>query len=203
VFERACLAGQVNRIAGVDLVLDKYAAYQPLGLGMKFRAHPLGIGIAQVQLKKLPELNRRRAAYIEAVEAGLADISGLRPLKTYEGAQRGGFYAFPAIHEPKAMNGVSTEKFAAALKAAGLRASMDPYPSLHRLPLFAKGFDLFTRHRGPLCPEEGYQGYAPDAFPNEALAKQRTLFLPCLSDPVPDAAQTVLDTLRKVAASFA
>lgn len=200
VFERACLAGQVNRIAGVDLVLDKYAEHQPLGLGMKFRAHPLGIGIAQVQLKKLPELNRRRAAYIAEVEAGLEAIPGLRPLKVHDGAVRGGFYAFPVIHDPKAMNGIRTCDYAAALKEAGLSVSMDPYPSLHLLPLFAKGFDLFTRNRGPLCPETGYRGYEPTAFPNEAIAKERTLFLPCLSDPEPGAAQTVLDTLRKVAA---
>ncbi len=201
VFERACLAGQVNRIAGIDLVGAKYEELQPLGLGMKFRAHPLGIGIAKVQLEKLPELNRRRAAYIEEVEAGLADIPGLRPLKVYDGATRAGFYAFPVIHEPEAMAGLPTDKFVAALKEAGLAAALDPYPSLHQLPLFAKGFDLFTRNRGPLCASEGYSGYAPDAFPNEAEAKRRTVFLPCLSDPIPEAASIVLETLCKVAAS--
>ena len=200
-FERACLVGQVNRIAGIDLVGAKYEEHQPLGLGMKFRAHPLGIGIAKVQLDKLPELNRRRGAYIEEVEAGLAEIPGLRPLRVYDGAQRAGFYAFPVVHEPDEMGGMPTDRFIAALKDAGLSASGDPYPSLHKLPLFAKGFDIFTRNRGPLCASEGYAGYAPDAFPNENLAKRRTVFLPCLSDPTPEAARIVLDTLRKVADS--
>ena len=76
VFERACLVGQVNRISGIDLVSERYTEYQPLGLGMKFRAHPLGIGIAKVQLDKLDELNARRRGYIEAVEAGALGDSG-------------------------------------------------------------------------------------------------------------------------------
>lgn len=198
-FERACLVGQVNRIAGIDLVGGKYADLQPLGLGMKFRAHPLGIGIAKVQLEKLPELNKRRAAYVEEVEAGLADIPGLRPLKVYPGARRGGFYAFPVIHEPEHMGGMTTQQFIDGLTAAGLKATFDPYPSLHKLPLFAKGFDVFTRNRGPLGAAEGWRPYPANAFPKEDLAKSRTVFLPCLSDPVPEAAQVVLDTLKRVA----
>lgn len=60
IFDRACLLGQVNRMAGMDLQTASYQEHQPLGLGMKTRAHPLGIGIALVQLRKLAELNERR-----------------------------------------------------------------------------------------------------------------------------------------------
>ncbi|HOZ46489.1 MAG TPA: DegT/DnrJ/EryC1/StrS family aminotransferase [Candidatus Hydrogenedentes bacterium] len=199
VFERACLVGQVNRIAGIDLVGAKYEELQPLGLGMKFRAHPLGIGIASVQLGKLPDLNRRRAAFIQQVEGGLSGIPGLRPIKVYDGAERAGFYAFPVIHDPAKMGGVPTARYLEVLKEKGLSASLDPYPSLHRLPLFAKGFDIFTRDRGPLCAREGYTPYADDAFPNEDLAKSRTLFLKPFSDPIPEAAPIVLDTLHAAA----
>ncbi|HPC18100.1 MAG TPA: DegT/DnrJ/EryC1/StrS family aminotransferase [Candidatus Hydrogenedentes bacterium] len=199
VFERACLVGQVNRIAGIDLVGAKYAELQPLGLGMKFRAHPLGIGIAAVQLKKLPELNRRRAAYFAEVEAGLDSIPGLRPITVHEGAERGGFYGFPIIHEPEAMGGLSTADYVERIKALGVGASLSPYPNLHDLPLFAKGFDIFTRNRGPLCANEGYTGYRPGDFPNAERAMARTIFLPVLSDPAPGAAQAVLRALREAA----
>ena len=198
LFERACLVGQVNRIAGIDLVGARYEELQPLGLGMKFRAHPLGIAIASVQLDKLAELNKRRAAYIAEVETGLDDIPGVSPCRLYEGVERGGFYGFPVIHDPSVM-GKSTEAFIEAAAENGLNLGRKRYPNLHELPLFQKGFDLFTRKRGPLCPENGYAGYQNGDFPNAEAAAERALFMPELSDPVPDAARIILDALRKAA----
>lgn len=198
VFERSCLVGQVNRIVGLDLVGSRYNALQPLGLGMKFRSHPLGIGIAKVQLAKLPALNARRKAYIEEVESGLAAIPGLRPMKVYERAERGGYYGFPIVHDADAM-GISTDDYVKAVNERGLKANKTGYPNLHDLELFSKGFDIFTRQRGPLCPEEGYEGYKPGDFPKAELAMSRTIFLPVLSDPIPGAAKMVLDVLAAAA----
>jgi len=197
LFERACLVGQVNRVAGIDLVGAKYAELQPLGLGMKFRAHPLGIGIARVQLARLPELNRRRRAYVEEVEAGLAEIPGLRPLRRHEGAERAGFYGFPIIYEGEKHGGPPAENFIVEVGKRIAGASVTPYPNLHELPLFAKGFDIFTRNRGPLCASEGYKGYKPGDFPGAELAYRRTVMLPILSDPIPGAARRILDALRE------
>jgi len=197
VFERACLLGQVNRMGGVDLVTERYAKFQPLGTGMKLRAHPLGIGIAQVQLKKLHKLNANRSAVIEEVEAGLGDIPGVEPVKVYEGVKRGGFYGFPFLYAPEELGGLSIEEFINELKAEGLPAGSSPYPMLHRVPLFAEGFDLFTRNRGPLCGD--YKGYKEGDFPVTEEMTRRLLFLPVLSDPLPGAAAKVLEVLRKVA----
>lgn len=197
IFERACLIGQVNRIRGLDLVTEKYTEFQPLGLGMKFRAHPLGIGIAQVQLRKLDELNARRATYIETVEAGLADIPGLQPVKTYPGAKRAGFYGFPTLHIPEEHGGLPTRVFIEALRKEGLPASDGGYPLLHTLPLFANGFDIFTKNRGPLCGD--YSGYKQGDFPITENMREHLVFLPVLSDPVPEAVDNVLAAIRKVA----
>lgn len=197
VFERACLIGQVNRISGMDLVTEKYAKYQPLGTGMKFRAHPLGVGIAQVQLRKLKDLNARRSAYIEEVEVGLEDIPGVKSVKVYDGAVRGGFYGFPIIHVPEENDGLSSQAFADALRKEGLPSHLSGYPLLHRLPIFAEGFDVFTRNRGPLCGD--YPGYKEGDFPVSEKMLEHLVFLPVLSDPVPDAAQRVLEAIRKVA----
>jgi perosamine synthetase len=196
-FERACLIGQVNRIKGLDLATPHYEEFQPLGTGMKFRAHPLGIGIAKVQLAKLPELNRRRREYVEAVEAGLPDIPGLEPVPTSPGSQRGGFYGFPVRFRSEQLGGVTLEKFAGALTNRRLKAHPSNYPALHTLPIFAKGFDLFTGGRGPLV--EGWEGYKDDDFPVTNQMLRELLFLPCMTDPVEGAAHTVLRILRETA----
>lgn len=196
VFERACLVGQVNRIGGMDLVTEKYSKYQPLGTGMKFRAHPVAIGIARVQLRKLKQLNDRRRAFIEEVEDGLSDIPGVKRIKTYKGAVRGGFYGFPIIHIPEEQGGLPTSVFVDALRREGLRAHLSSYPLLHRLPIFAEGFDLFTRNRGPLCGD--YKGYKEGDFPVTEKMLEHLVFLPVVSDPIPGAAKRVLDTIRKV-----
>jgi perosamine synthetase len=202
VFERACLIGQVNRIAGLDLVTDTYKHLQPLGLGTKFRAHPLAIGIASVQMEKLAALNERRRAYVRAVEAGLTDIRGLKPLKRYPGAEQAGFYGFPVHYVEEEMGGLTKGQFIVALNQEGLKVNDNPYSLLHLLPLFAEGFDIYTRGRGPLCtPEMGgdYQGYQPGDLPVTEQVCSQLVFLPVLSDPVGGAAERVLAALRKVA----
>jgi len=193
IFERACLAGQVNRIVGVDLSTTQYTEYQPYGTGMKFRAHPLGIGIASVQLAKLPELNRRRRAYVEEMEAGLADVPGLSSIPTAPGSERGGFYGFP-VHYDAAEAGIPLARFVECLNERGVPARGNAYPPLHMLPYFAKGFDLFTRGRGPLG--DGWKGYEPGDLPVTERMVEELLFLPVLSDPVEGAAQVILGALH-------
>jgi len=197
IFERACLAGQVNRMGGLDLATEKYADLQPLGLGMKFRAHPLGIGIATIQLAKLDRLNENRRRYFEAVEKSLGDVPGLQPLSTYAGVVRGGLYAFPLLHQPAEHQGTPTTRLIEALRSEGLNASQSPYGLLHRLKIFARGFDVFTESRGPLSGD--YKGYAEGDFPVTEEVFGRLVFLPVLSDPFPGAVEKVISILSRVA----
>ncbi len=198
VFERACLLGQVNRIAGVDFVTEHYEKYQPLGIGMKFRSHPLGMAIAKVQFEKLPELNRKRREYVQAIETGLADIPGLEPVRQVEGAERAGFYALPVRHIPEQTPGLSTKDVIEKINATGLAVTPDPYNLLHNLPIYAEGFDLFTRNRGPLCGD--YPGYKPGDFPASEKMVSELVFIPMCSEPAPGAVEYVLGKLRQALA---
>jgi dTDP-4-amino-4,6-dideoxygalactose transaminase len=196
VFERACLVGQVNRIVGMDLATERYAEFQPFGTGMKFRAHPLGIGIARVQLKKLPQLNEGRRRYVEAIEAGLADIPGLRPVPTIPGATRGGFYGFPVHYLAEELGGLPRDAFVEELRAEGIPATGDSgYPLLHNWPLFSKGFDIFTGNRGPLIKD----GYQRGDLPATEKMHENILLIPVMTDPVPGATDHVLNIFRRVA----
>ncbi len=200
VFERACLIGQVNRVAGLDLITDKLKHLQPLGLGIKFRAHPLGIGIASVQLKKLDELNEKRRSYMLSVKAELEDIPGLTNIKSYEHAEPAGLYGFPVRYVPEELGGYPLEKFIEALQEEGLPDLKSPYSPLHLLPLFSQGFDIFTRGRGPLCtPDMGgdYRGYNEGDFPVTEDTWSNLIFLPVLSDAVEGAADRILSAIHK------
>jgi dTDP-4-amino-4,6-dideoxygalactose transaminase len=197
IFDRACLAGQVNRIAGVDLAQEKYRYLQPLGLGMKFRAHPLGVGIASVQLAKLNALNAKRGAYVQQIEAGLSQIPGLQPVPTAPESQRGGYYGFPVRYRPEQVGGAPLDKMIEAINRAGVPATTCPYELLHRLPLFAQGFDLYGHGRGPLSGD--YAGYQKGDLPITETLVSELVFLPVLSDPIPGAADLILDSLSKAA----
>jgi len=197
-FERAALVSQCNRMKGLDLVTPRYADYQPLGLGMKLRSHPLAIGIAGVQLRRLEQLNQGRRRWVDTIEAGLADVPGLTPLRRYPGAEPAGFYGFPLLHHPECMGGMTTAELIAALGAQGLRAQPSGYGLLHRLLLFEKGFDIFTRNRGPLCGD--YPGYREGDLPGSEQAWARIVFLPVYTEPAAGLAEQYLEAIHRLQA---
>ena len=200
IMDRACLLGQCNRMVGLDLVTERYERYQPLGLGIKFRSHPLGIGIARVQLKKLPKLNAGRKAWVEAIEAGLKDIPGMKPIASAPGSERGGYYGFPVLFQPDEAPGVTRDQYAEALNAAGVPVSTRGYGLLSELPLFSEGFDVFGGGRGSLI--EGYTGVTNKDFPGGVELCDRTIFLPKLTEPVDGAVDEVLRRIRAAVASL-
>lgn len=226
VFERACLLGQVNRspnVEGAAAEMLQYTHLPPLGLGVKFRAHPLAIGIASVQLKKLDELNTGRRAYIQEISDGLQEIPGVSPVKTYEGAEPAGFYGFPIRYHADEVHGLPAPLFAEALRREGVLANnnpypllvgdgvplfsgslptnSNPYPLLHTLPLFTHGLDIYMNGRGSLCTADiggAFKGYAAGDLPVTEQACSRLIFLPLLTQPIAGAASRILTAIRKV-----
>ncbi len=229
VFERACLLGQVNRALNSigDSELDpsalQYAQLPPMGLGVKYRAHPLAIGIATVQLDKLAELNENRRAYIQEITDGLKDITGVRPVGRYEGSEPAAFYGFPILYIQEEMSGMPAPVFAEALRKEGVLANnnpypylvgegvpviskdipsnSNPYPLLHTLPLFSEGLDIFTNGRGSLCTTEmggDYEGYSAGDLPITEKVCTQLIFLPLLTKPVDGSAERILTAIRKV-----
>lgn len=224
VFERACLLGQVNRSVKIEGGSSTYKHLPPMGLGVKYRAHPLAIGIASVQMEKLDALNAKRRAYIQEVSDGLESIPGVSPVERYAGTEPAGFFGFPVHYNQAELSGFPAPAFADALRKEGVLANNNPYPLLvgdgvpifsgslptndnpypllHNLPLFTEGLDIYTEGRGSLCtPEMGgdYRGTAAGDLPVSEKACSRLVFLPVLADPIPDAAAGVLAAIRKVA----
>ena len=227
LFERACLLGQVNR--SVDAISEvkgdelRYQHLPPIGLGVKFRAHPLAIGVASVQLQKLDALNANRRAYIQEISEGLQAVPGVSAVETYEGAESAGFFGFPLRYHAEEMHGLPAPIFAEALRkegvlsnnnpyplvvgdgtplfSGGLPTNSNPYPLLHTLPLFTHGLDIYTNNRGPLCPVEAggvFETYAAGDLPVSERACSQLIFLPLLTQPRPGAVSGILRAIRKV-----
>lgn len=200
VFDRAALVGQVNRIVGVDLSMStKYERYQPFGTGMKFRAHPLGVAIASVQVKKLPKLNAGRGGWVESIENGIEDVPCLKRVSRYDGVKRGGYYGFP-VHFMADRCKVGIDEFIAALNEEGVAARRCGYPPLHTLPYFAEGFDLYTEHRGPLI--EDYPGYKVGDLPVTEKLIANLIFFPVLTAPIEGADEWVLHRIHQVVEKY-
>ena len=227
VFERACLLGQVNRpatVLGETVEGLRYAHLPPMGLGVKFRAHPLAIGIASVQLKKLDTLNANRRAYIQEISNGLREIPGVSPIETYPGAEPAGFFGFPIHYRAEEMHGLPAPVFADALRKEGVLANnnpyplvvgdgvpvfsgsrfptnSNPYPLLHTLPLFTQGLDMYTEGRGVLCTNDTsgeFETYRPGDLPVTEKTCSHLIFLPLLTEPVAGAVSGILEAIRKV-----
>lgn len=226
LFERACLLGQVNRPA--NIVGDtseglRYTHLPPIGLGVKFRAHPLAIGIASVQLKKLDKLNANRRAYIQEISEGLQEIPGVSPIESNEKAEPAGFFGFPIHYHAEEMHGLPAPIFAEALRKEGVLANnnpyplvvgdgvpvfsgsmpmnSNPYPLLHTLPIFTHGFDMYMDGRGSLCTNDMggmFETYAQGDYPVTEKTCSQLIFLPLLTEPVTGAASGILKAIRKV-----
>jgi perosamine synthetase len=200
IIDRAALLGQCNRVIGLDLKTKRYERFQPLGVGIKFRSHPLAMGIAQVQFRKLDALNARRKNWVESVEAGLVDIPGLKPLGRYEGTERGGFYNFPVLYDAAEIPGSTLDTLVEVMNELGVPVGTRGYGNLHELPYFAEGFDIYGGHRGPMI--EGYGGYEMGDFPGAEELVEKLIFLPVLSDPVDGAVEEVLRRIQTAVESF-
>ena len=227
IFERACLLGQVNRpanVGGATVEELRYTHLPPMGLGVKFRAHPLAIGIASVQLKKLDQLNANRRAYIQSISDGLREIPGVSPVETYSGTESAGFFGFPIHYHAEEMHGLPAPVFADALRKEGVLANnnpyplvvgdgvpvfsggrfptnSNPYPLLHTLPLFTQGLDIYTEGRGALCTNDmggEFETYTPGDLPVTEKTCSQLIFLPLLTEPVAGAVSGILDAIRKV-----
>ena len=224
LFERACLLGQVNRSApqltNIAAEHRNYAHLPMMGLGVKFRAHPLAIGIASVQMQKLDALNAGRRAYIDEISEGLREVPGVYPVERYPGAEPAGFFGFPLRYREEELHGLPAPVFAHALRKEGVLANNNPYPAvvgdgqpvfsggmstnsnpyplLHTLPLFAQGLDIYTEGRGPLGRD--YAGYTAGALPTTERACSKLVFLPLLTNPVPRAVEGILTAIHKIVA---
>jgi perosamine synthetase len=123
-----------------------------LSLGFKYRAHLYAATLALGGLKRLDELNQRRRRNYEILSAELSGCEALETIPETPGGERGGFYRFPLKYHAEHAGGRDRQSFVQAANLKGIPIGVDPYPPLHREPLFAKRLwaesDVFGRLHG-------------------------------------------------------
>jgi dTDP-4-amino-4,6-dideoxygalactose transaminase len=203
LYDRMVVLGHYGRVQRL-LVGDTYRDLHELGLGVKYRVNPLALGLARVQLRRLPELNERRRATFAYLDRALGEIPGIRPVATYPKAVRGGLLQYTATYDESVV-GAPLGVFLKALIAEGVttQPTITPlgYGRMHLEPLF-NGFPL-ERLGGP-WGEPGFitrQAHAPGSLPVSEAVAARVFWLPAFVDPEPGLLEQYVDAVRKVVAN--
>jgi dTDP-4-amino-4,6-dideoxygalactose transaminase len=201
--DRMVVLGHYGRIQR-HLVGETYRDLHEIGLGVKYRANPLAMAMARVQLRRLPELNERRRATFAFFDRALGEIPGIRPVETYPGAIRGGLLQYTATYDASVV-GAPLGAFLKALIAEGVttQPTITPlgYGKMHLEPLFndfpldglggpwgVPGF--ITRHP-----------HAPGSLPVSESVAGRVFWLPAFADPEPGLLEQYVEAVRKVIAN--
>ena len=200
LFEKMVVLGRYGSIRQL-LVTDRYRDLHDIGLGVKYRPHPLGMALARVQLRRLPALNERRRAWFARLDAALEELPGVAPQRVYPKAVRGGLLLYSGKLLPDEL-GVPLPAFRKALAAEGvpLAPGITPfgYGKMHTEPALA-GFP-FDGFGGPWgSPGGDTRRLQPrGSLPvSEALADQ-VFWLTTPVDPDPVWLDQVIAAFRKV-----
>ncbi len=203
LYERMLILGHYGRIQR-KLVTDRYRDLHDIGLGIKYRANPMAMAMARIQLQRLPELNERRRATFAFFDQALAEVPGIHPVKAYSEAVRGGLLQYTATYEESEV-GAPLAMVLTALVAEGgnTQPTITPlgYGTMHLEPIFNE------------YPLDGFGGpwgtpglirrqvLTPGALPVSESVARKVFWLPAFIDPEPGLLDQYVAAFHKVVAN--
>lgn len=173
-----------------ELTLSKYEDLEKQVLGNKWRAHPLALAIAQVELDSLEYRCQQRIQNRERLFDHLEDLPGIRPVETYEKSDSAGFYGgLKVVYNSDELDGLPIESFVEAVSAEGVPISGPGFAYVEHLrSINRQGFDLWGDDRGPLggefCGLPPFEPYEEGDFPIAEDLDDRVLTLSSYIEPV-------------------
>jgi dTDP-4-amino-4,6-dideoxygalactose transaminase len=144
-------------------------------LGTKCRMTEFQAAILLAQMKRLEEQTKRRTENAKYLTSKIKEIPGIVPHKLYEGVTRAAYHLYPFRYEKQAFNGLSRDKFLAALKAEGIPCS-GGYGPINKDPFFERTLrsrnfrKMYSKEQLNRCRE---QNHCPD---NDQLCKEVVWF---------------------------
>ena len=138
LYDRMLVLGQYGRIEKLAKT-DEFTNLHNMGLGVKYRANPLGMAMARGQLQRLPELNDERSRWFQQLDDALYEIPGVHSQQTYPKATRGGMLLYAGTLDADVI-GAPVSMILKALVAEGVPTTPEitpyGYGAMHLEPLF-------------------------------------------------------------------
>jgi perosamine synthetase len=201
VFERATLLAHFRR--ATPATGARLAPFTGTGYGLKNRLHPLGAALALVGLRRLPERIRQRRENLEYFGDRARSITGVRPLPTAPGVDRGGYFRYLLRYSAAELHGVPIGRYVDALRAEGVCevALGNLAKPLHLTALLQTLDDGMHRsgwpRRGAHVNVEHV--YRPGNFPAAERFSEETLQFPAFTEPSRHVIDAYCEAMAKVA----
>jgi dTDP-4-amino-4,6-dideoxygalactose transaminase len=171
IYYRAQLQGHYNKRCKQEIPSDhELYAFSTTGFGLKFRAHPLAVAIAQEQFSHLEEWLAQRQSFAAKMNDVFSQFTFLRTPRTCECSPS--WYAYVMQFDEFHANGIDIELFTKAVLAEGLSEFDRPMSTgvLSNLPLFLSPELVLPRLYPQSVKDEGVSFYpAAERFYKNAL----------------------------------
>jgi len=198
LYDRMLAVGQYGR-CGSLWQTERFKELKAMGLGVKYRANPLGTALARAGLQRLPELNAKRTAWYEKMDAHIDGIDGVTHQRTHEQARRGGMLLYTGRVDPETV-GAPAEAIFEALRAEGVRLNSQMlYGVMHLQPLFT---DFSFEGLGGPWGDPASDNRAPleaGSLPVSEAIQDTAYWLSTPVDPDPEWVDQVGEAFAKVA----
>jgi dTDP-4-amino-4,6-dideoxygalactose transaminase len=205
LYDQMLALGQYGRCEP-HFTTDKFKPLRNMGLGIKYRANPLGIAMARAQLQRLSELNEKRRTWFDRLDGLLSPIDGIQPQKVYPQSRRGGLLLFTGVIDERII-GAPVSSVLNALVAEGVKTTpaITPfgYGAMHTEPLF-NDFPLDDLG-GPWgdIPKDARTQMKEGSLPISERIHDSCFWLTTPVDPSPEWVDQVAQAFEKVAANGA
>ena len=119
-------------------------AIDEISFGLKYRPHLAAAQWALSSLRRLDELNARRARNHALLIDALRDTKAVTPIATHPDAVRGGYFEFVFRYDPDHAAGWPIGTFVQAARAEGVPVAVDRYTRQGRQATLLDGSPLFN-----------------------------------------------------------
>lgn len=191
-----------------ELTREPYTELDYEALGLKYRAHPLALAIATVEMDSIEYRTRNRLSYRDELFGRIAALPGVRPVWPYDRSETDGLYGgLKVVLEPDELGGVSPQRIVEALEAEGAPVRGPGFPYMEHLrTIFREGYDLWGDGRSPIqgefCGLPPYNGYREGDFPVSEEINKRVLTVGSYIEPADGYVDQVATAFEKVVRAF-